>query len=241
MNILARDRAAELECDHRRRVADADCAHCVIRHRMLFADLDVESNTTLLKSIKHLWFSPGEIIYRQGEPSDVIFSVRRGVIKLSVTSADGQLRIVRLIGPGAVIGIEALVEQVFQHEAQTLTAVDVCAIPLRTMHQLAKEQPALCKRLMQQLQQQLVQADEHLLKLSMGSIRDRVIALIRELDELGGKGSVEFQLPSNTDIAALVAARIETVSRVMADLKRDGRLARTEDGRWVPALDRDLE
>jgi CRP-like cAMP-binding protein len=204
---------------------------------MLFADLDVETNATLLKPIRHLWFGPDELVYRQGDPPGAVFSLRRGVIKLSVTSPDGQLRIVRLMGPGAVIGIEALLDQVFQHEARTLTDVDVCALPVKTMHELAREQPVICKRLMGQLQQQLGQADDHLLSLSMGSIRDRVRALLLELVALCDKGGVDFQLPSNTDIAALVAARIETVSRIMADLKREGRLVRSDTGQWVPSLD----
>ncbi len=170
----------------------------------------------------------------RGERAKALYSVRRGVIKLSLSSADGDLRIVRLIGPGGVIGMESLVEDALEHEAEALTAADLCRLPVTTMRQLAAEQPVLCKGLMKQWHVQLSQADNHLLQLSMGPIRDRVSAMLRELDDLSRKGSVDFRLPSNSDISSLVAARVETVSRVMAELKREGFLVRDEQGEWTP-------
>ena len=237
MEIISREEAPDVQCDNHRRVADVDCMHCSVRHRMLFADIDVESATALLRPIKHQWFEPGDVLYQQGEQAHALYSVRRGVIKLSLGSADGDLRIVRLIGPGGVLGMEALLEDVYQHEAEALTDLDVCRLPMATIQQLALEQPILCKNLMKQWRKQLGQADDHLLRLSMGPIHDRVCAMLQELARLSDKGGVEFQLPSNSDMAALVAARVETVSRVMADLKREGMLLKDESGKWSPSAE----
>ena len=201
---------------------------------MLFADIDVEAASPQLKPIKHQWFGPGDLVYRAGDPAYYMYSVRRGVIKLSLSSVDGDLRIVRLIGPGGVIGMEALVEAMMEHEAEALTDADLCRLPVTTIKQLAQDQPVLCKALMKQWQAQLNQTDHHLLRLSMGPIRDRVAAVLVEMDALSRRGSGGFCLPSNSDIACLVAARVETVSRVMAELKRDGMLVRDDKNNWVP-------
>ena len=236
MEIIGRQSSDTSECEHDRRVSDVDCEECAIRHRMLFADVDVEAASVLLRPMKHVWYDPGEVIYRQGEPARAIYSIRRGVIKLSLTSPGGDLRIVRIVGPGAAIGLEALVDDRLQHEAETLTEVDLCHLPLNTVQKLAKEQPLLCKRLMRQWHQQIAQADEHLLQLSTGSIKKRVRAFLEELDQLCIKGDIDFQLPSNPDIAALVGARVESVSRIMAEFKREGTLVKLRDARWVPSF-----
>jgi hypothetical protein len=56
--------------------------------------------------------------------------------------------------------------------------------------------------------------------------------LLNNLTALCDRGAIRFQLPTNTDISALVAARVESVSRVIAELKRQGVLVKDEDGQW---------
>lgn len=201
---------------------------------MLFADIDVDAASVLLKPVKHIWYDPGELLYQQGEQPAHIYSVRRGVIKLSLLSPEGDLRIVRLIGPGAAIGLEALVEQDFQHQAEAITPTDVCKLPLNTIRKLSHQQPVLWERLMLQWQEQIAQADENLSQLSVGPIKDRIFTLLQIMDRLCRKGDIDFQLPSNPDIAALVAARVESVSRIMADFKRNDILVRDRRGKWIP-------
>jgi hypothetical protein len=60
--------------------------------------------------------------------------------------------------------------------------------------------------------------------------------LLRIVHDLCARGRTEFQLPSNLDIAALVAAREESVSRVIADMKRQGLLGLNASGNWVLAV-----
>ena len=202
---------------------------------MLFSDVDVETAALQLKPVKHLWFAPDEIIYRQGDDPGALYSVRSGILKLSLLSEGGALRIVRLMGPGSVIGLEALLGENYQNTAATLTDTDLCALPPAMIETLAREHPVLCKGLMGHWQQQVAQADEHLLKLSTGTIKERVLALLLELDDLCRQSDTEYQLLSNPDIAALVAARVESVSRIMAEFKREGILTRPGKGRWALA------
>jgi CRP-like cAMP-binding protein len=235
MEIIRSDASDLAECHDGERVNNVDCEQCAVRNRMLFAGIDIPSATILLKPVRHVWYDPGETLYRQGDDSTTIYSVRRGVIKLSLTSADGALRIVRLIGPGAAIGLEALVGQHLQHQAEAITPTDVCRIPIGTIKELSRQQPLLCQRLMTQWQEQMTQADENLLQLSTGSIKTRVHSLMQIMDRLCREGDIDFQLPSNPDIAGLVAARVESVSRIMAEFKRSKVLVRDKRGKWIPS------
>jgi hypothetical protein len=79
-------------------------------------------------------------------------------------------------------------------------------------------------------------ADDHLLYLSTGPIRTRLLNLMRILSSLSESGETEFALPGNADCAALVAAREESVSREIAEFKRSGVLKRTADGNWTTTV-----
>lgn len=200
---------------------------------MLFADVDVEAASVLLKPVSHIWYLPTEALYQQGEEPTALYSVRRGIIKLSLVSPEGDLRIARLVGPGAAIGLETLLGQPYQHTAEPLIPTDVCRLPTPIVKQLSAEQPLLYQNLMLQWQQQVSSADAHLLQLSTGAIKKRVLNLLVFMASLCEKGETDFILPHNKDCAALVGARMESVSREIAAFKRNGLLEKDSTGNWV--------
>ncbi|MCP4074933.1 MAG: cyclic nucleotide-binding domain-containing protein [Gammaproteobacteria bacterium] len=98
----------KVSCSGDKKKHRADCMHCSIRHLMLFSPLDIESFSSRLKPISHMISDAKTRIYHQGQPPLNIFSIRSGFVKLTYFSDNGQQRIVRLVGPGASIGLEAL-------------------------------------------------------------------------------------------------------------------------------------
>jgi CRP-like cAMP-binding protein len=218
-------------CLDDKRIRRADCAHCAIRKKMLFADLDLESVGSLLETVTNSTLAPGASIYHQGQSATAVYSLRDGIVKLSKVSRDGDLRIVRLLGPGAAIGLESLVEQQYEHTAEAIARVDLCRIPVASLHPIAQQQPQLHQRLMQQWSMHADIADRHLLDLSTGPVRDRVFRLLAMLQDLSTKPD-SLLLPSNQDCAALLGARIESVSRCMAELKREQTLVRDGKKGW---------
>jgi CRP-like cAMP-binding protein len=219
-------------CTDDGRIQRAGCNLCAIRSKMLFADIDLASVNTLLEPISNAIYQPGNLLYRQGESASAVYSLRKGVVKLSMSSRSGDMRIVRLLGPGAAIGLEALLGEAYDHTAELLTPVDVCRIPGSSVQQIAQQQPALYQRLMREWQDHIEQADKHLLALSTGQVKDRVIRLLEILTRLCRSSDIPLLLPTNQDCAALLGARIESVSRVMAELKRKQALQRSDHGHW---------
>jgi CRP/FNR family transcriptional regulator len=226
-------------CIDDRRIRRAGCAHCAIRSKMLFADLDVTTIGPLLEAVTNTTLAAGDSIYRQGGDPAAIYSIRAGLVKLSQVSRDGDVRIVRLLGPGAAIGLEVLLEQPYHHSAEALSETDICHIPATILRQIAQQQAQLYQRLMQQWQLHIDIADQHLLGLSTGSIRDRGLRLLQLLEEICQRGDTPLVLPSNQDCAALLGARVESISRVMAEFKRAGVLERLARGAWQFNPDRD--
>ena len=62
----------------------------------------------MLQPIDHFVFQPGSVLYEAGGRGDYLYSIRRGLIKLLHVARDGTQRIVRIMGPGATVGLEML-------------------------------------------------------------------------------------------------------------------------------------
>src|SRR5512137_1938759 len=51
-----------------------------------------------------------DVLFHAGDPGDGCYIVRRGVVKASVIARDGQERLLAVLGPGALIGELALID-----------------------------------------------------------------------------------------------------------------------------------
>ncbi len=200
-----------------------DCSQCNIRQLVLFSHLREEDFEHIHQPIKDVRFQQGHAVYREREQDEFIYTIRSGLVKLVKTTSDGESRIVRLLRVGDVIGLEALLGKPYQHTAMMLEPGEVCRIPVSVVKNLQRHSEALCDGLMQRWQKALDQADEWLTRLNTGQARQRVIAFIHFL-ESNSVDQPEFMLPSREDISAILGLTRETVSRIIASMKRDGEL-----------------
>lgn len=99
--------------------------------------------------IDDLAFKLGTTLYIQGKAAIGLFTLRTGMIKLMRTTAGGRLRIVRVLRPGDVAGLEVLVTSQYDSEAVALTDISICRIPLDVVHRLAANSQRLHFKLMQ--------------------------------------------------------------------------------------------
>ena len=140
----------------------SDCRNCGIRDMVLFADLNEEDFGMIHAPIDDLEIAAGTGLYAEGDSALGIFTLRRGMIKLIRVAPDGRPRIVRVLRPGDVAGLEALANSRYDSDAVALTDIAVCRIPLQVVHTLGANSPRLHKRLMQKWQHALKEADDWL-------------------------------------------------------------------------------
>ena len=189
---------------------------------MLFSELPNSAFDHLLQPIDHYLYPPGSVIYEVESHKKFIYSIRRGMVKLVHVTEDGSSRIVRLLGPGAAIGLELLDgAKGYHHTAIAINQVDLCKIPVATTRQLTQDYPALCAHVGQQLQDQLNLADQWIVALGTGSARQRVAQLVLVLDEFFADENGAFILLHREDMAAMIGIAVETVSRLIAEFKRN--------------------
>jgi len=198
----------------------SDCRSCGIRDMVLFAELSEQDFTAIHSPIDDLLYAPGDILFHEGQSALGVFTLRRGMIKLVRVSGDGRERIVRVLVPGDVAGLEALVTKQFDSQGVALTPVSVCRIPLDVVHNLSANSPRMHRKLMEKWHHALKQADDWLADLNFGTARQRVMSFVRKMHSLSDDGTAT--LFSRDDMGAMMDLKLETVSREVAALAREG-------------------
>jgi CRP-like cAMP-binding protein len=208
------------------RPGDSDCRHCSLRASALFAGLPSPDIGQFTKHIHTGVLRRGDVIYRAGDPGEAVFTIRVGVVKLLIELPARERRIVRLLGRGATLGLEALAGRPYAHTAVALRTTSLCQIPIPTIDELHNHSPRLLHGLMEKWNEQLVWADRWIALLGSGTVSRRVTDLIRLLADISGDPIDAIQLPPVADISAILGVSPESVSRHMAELKRAGLLTR---------------
>ncbi len=218
----------------------SDCRNCGIRDMVLFADLNEHDFGQIHAPIDDLEFRAGSALFAEATPAQSIYTLRSGMIKLVRVTSDGRQRIVRVLRPGDVAGLEALASDRYASEAVALTDISVCRIPVPVIHHLGGTSQRLHRRLMDKWTHALQEADDWLAELNFGTARQRVAHFILKMRN---PSAAEIAtLFSREDMGAMLDLKLETVSRevsalvregVIEPLDRHGRVYRIQD---LPAL-----
>ena len=220
----------------------ADCLKCSLRESVLFAELKEEDFEKLHDPIDQYTLPAGSTLYHAGDKGDRMYTVRTGTLKLVQYLPDGSQRIVRLIRSTDITGLECIVGEPYQHDAVVLQETEVCALPVRVVENLSKDNPALYRELLNRWQRALNEADAWLTELSTGSAKQRVARLLLRL--VKDTKESECSLFAREDMGAMLGITTETASRTIAEFKRQSLLVETTPNQFlldIPNLQRIAE
>ncbi|MES9963302.1 MAG: Crp/Fnr family transcriptional regulator [Candidatus Sedimenticola sp. 20ELBAFRAG] len=210
---------------------EADCVSCTLRNSVLFAGLDEKDFDDIHQPIDLYTLPPGSTLYRAGDAGDRMYTIRSGVLKLVQYLPDGTQRIVRLVKSTDVTGLEALLDQPYQHDAVVLQSTQACSLPVSVVKALSQTNPALHQELLNRWQRALTEADAWLTELSTGSAKQRVARLLLRL--VRDEQSSECELFSREDMGAMLGITTETTSRTIAEFKRQSLLVETTPNHFL--------
>jgi CRP/FNR family transcriptional regulator len=180
----------------------------------------------------------------EGEEAPVVANVISGVLKLSVSTAEGQEQIVGVVYPSDFIGRPFGKESPFSVTA--LSDAEVCLFARSAFDAFAREHPDLQHRLLQRTLDELDRARQWMLLLGRKTASERIATLLIEISErLGESGCApiapfldRFELPMDRQqMGDILGLTIETVSRQLTKLKQ-GNLIDLPDRRTVFIRDR---
>lgn len=198
----------------------ANCGTCGMREIALFSELNEQDFGLIHAPIDDMAYHPGQTLYQESDTATGVFTLRKGMLKLSRVTPDGRQRILRILRPGDVAGLEALATNRYDSEATALSDVEVCRIPTDVIHRLSQQSPRMHWRLLQKWQEALREADDWLAAINFGTARQRVASFVLKMRHTADPALTT--LFSREDMGAMMDLKLETVSREISALVRSG-------------------
>ncbi len=189
--------------------------------------------------------TPHETLFFDQDDAETVYRLISGTVAGYKMTLDGRRQIVAFFFPGDLVGLS--LGGAYAYAAEAIDDVTVCAIPRARLHQLATRSPALEKSLLAQFDRSFAAAQERLLLLGRKTAKERLATFLVECAERlaipidGSDGCERVPLAmSQADIGDYLGLASETVSRALADLKRDGsiEIMRPFDGVVITDWDR---
>jgi CRP-like cAMP-binding protein len=205
------------------------------------AELPREMLTELAASSIQHRLRAGVVLVEQGATATHLEVLVRGAVKVMRTTrhALGESTVVLEVAraPAILLGASFFDAQPEMASAVTLRASHVIALERRILLRLAGQQPTFGRALMALLAQSLRRHVRRIDEVASGPVDERVRHLLEGLAHDHGTpfGQGRFiAIPlRRRDIACMVNATTETVSRVLARFEREGLTRSTRDGIWL--------
>jgi len=206
----------------------ARCQTCGVREGSLCSGMSDDEFIHMNLSIEDVKVPVGAALFRQGDAGNYIFSIRQGMVKLNRIRTNGDQRIMRILRPGDVGGLEVIVAKDYEYDAIALEPVFACRIPVSVIRQLDNESPILHKKLLERWHQTVVEADEWMSELTSGTARARLAKLLLKMR---GQSQPDIStLFSREDIGSMLCMTMETASRAINAFQREGKITSLDAG-----------
>jgi len=205
------------------------CEDCGARHHGLCNALSDEELAFLARVAQHVTLPANSVFIEEGEKAGYFYNVNSGNIRLFKSLPDGRRQITGFASPGYFLGLATTDKNVFS--AETMDPVKLCRFSRPTMETVFDEFPVLERKLLDVAMHELVLGQQQMLLLGRKTAIERIATFLlawAERMEMCASGqlpkpNVSLQLPlSRTDLADYLGLTIETVSRSLSQLKRDG-------------------
>ena len=201
----------------------------LLRRTRLFAGLDQPTLRALAERSVERSFSRHGRLFFQGDPGDGLFVVASGLVKVVVTSEDGEEMVLVTLGPGEALGELAVVDGGPRSAAaEALEPTSALLITRPVVLELAARDPALTEALLQALGGLLRRLTEQASDLVFLDLPGRMAKLLAGLAAERGTATAEGieldAILTQTDLAGMVGASRQSVNQILQGFARRGYL-----------------
>jgi len=203
-----------------------DCGTCELRTLRMFCNLD----TTALADFESIGVQAtlprGAKVFQEDEPSNGVFVICTGQVKLSCTSKEGKTLILKIAMPGDVLGLGAVISgSRYEVTAETIEATEIKSIRRGDFLLFIQKHGEASLHAAKALSEEYKAAffDARRLALS-GSAAGRLASVLLDWGKAAscGKPQMRFTMAlTHEELANLVGSSRETVTRMLGRFKRE--------------------
>ena len=212
----------------------ASVSTLLLRNVPLFSGLPEGQLALLTRVVGRKAYPRNTTIIAAGDPTDALYIVISGRLKVMMSDDEGREVILAILGQGEFFGEMGLIDEA--PRSATVIAIEPCELLTISKLDFKKclaENFEIGVGVMKGLVKRLREADKKIGSLALMDVYGRVARLLMEMAEtVDGQRVVVKKLPKQ-DIAKMIGASREMVSRVMKGLEVDGYIVPAPEGRLV--------
>jgi len=195
----------------------------------IFQELPRETLADLAKRVWQKQAEAGSVIVSQEEAGDALFVIAKGKVKVVLYGETGREIILSILKAGDFFGEMSLLDR--QPRSANVVAVEdseLLCLDREGFQTHLTSHPTTALGILAEMSRRLRHADEVIGDLALLDVYARVTRVIRELAQKQGEpvdgGLLIKERPTQQEIAGLIGASRETVSRALNDFTRQGML-----------------
>ena len=195
----------------------------ILRTVPLFASLSDEQLRLLQPCLQQRSYPRSSFILRAGEETDALYIILSGRVKILIPDEQGREVILAVMGPSEFFGEMGLLDdQSRSASVETLEACQMLRFSKSGFVACLKNNFDLAMIIIRNLVKRLRAADRKIESLALIDVYGRVARLLLDqAEEIDGMWIVK-QAPPKQEIARMIGASREMVSRVVKDLQERG-------------------
>jgi CRP/FNR family transcriptional regulator, cyclic AMP receptor protein len=201
------------------------CTDCSMRKERAFCNMSTAAVADM-DSVKFTGVYPkGSLLFVEGEAPRGVFILCSGRAKLTTTSSEGRTLIVKIAGPGEILGASAaILDKPYELSGETLEPSQVNFIRRDDFLRLLSSHSEASMHMAQALSEKYSSAQRDIRTLGLAqSTSEKLAKLILnwcEGEEETADGTRLQVLLTHEEIAQMIGTTRETVTRLLGDFKR---------------------
>lgn len=189
----------------------------------LFSAMSQEDLETISSHAVTKKYPKGNIVINEGDHSDSLYVILSGKVKVFLTDANHKEVIVDIQRPGDYFGELALLDEAPRSASvMTMEPCTFLVVSKGALERCLRANPNVALNLIKGLAQRLRATTENVRSLALLDVYGRIARTLLHLARRDGEENVIDEKLTHQDLASMVGASREMVSRIMADLAKGG-------------------
>jgi len=203
----------------------------------IFNHLECDQMEEIMRVTRPVTYGKGQTIYQAGEPSDSLYIVSEGKIKITRMAESGKEQLLRVLLPGHFAGeLSLFSESIHEEYAVAMEETSVCMIHRKEFQDLLLKYPSIAMKVLAEFSKRLEQSQRQSARVATENVETRLAHYLIEVRGLESATSI-IELPmTKKDLASYLGTTPETLSRKLSDLEAQG-FIRLISNRKIKLLD----
>lgn len=178
-------------------------------------------------------YRDGDVLFREGDPSDHLYLLLKGQLKVYARNSNGREVVFSVLGPGEIVGELFLDGGERSASVKAVGSVECLQVDGETIHALLRNEPDFAEALVKLLIARLRTVTRKARSLALDGVYERTVALLEETAIAAPDGLRIPRELTQQEIANRIGASREMVNHVLRDLMRGGFIVKSPQHRMT--------